>query len=85
MFLSQNDCKYIRDDIWKVWEVFIFFLGSANFPPKCRMNPLAANRYPGFLSMKVAAFTLDEIHSNKVKTKLKRLFYGVCLDSSLLV
>ena len=48
MFLSQNDCKYIDDDIWKVWEDFIFFLGSANFPPKCRMNPLAANQCPGF-------------------------------------
>ena len=59
MFLSQNDCKYIDDDIWEVWEVFIFFLGSANFRPKCLMNPLAANQDPGFLGLKIAAFTLE--------------------------
>ena len=59
LFLSQNDCKYIRDDMWKVWEDFVFFLGSADLRPKCPMNPLAANRYPGFLDMKIAAFTLQ--------------------------
>ena len=56
---KPNDCKYIDDDMWKVWEVFIFFLGSATFPPKCLMNPLAANRYPDFLGMKISAFTLE--------------------------
>ena len=45
--------------MWKVWEVFIFFIGSANFRPKCLMNPLAANQDLGFLGMRIAAFTLE--------------------------
>ena len=79
MFLSQSDCKCIDDDIWKVWEVFIFFLGSANFRPKCLMNPFAANQDPRFSGMKIVAFTLAQIQSNKIKMKLKGLSNGICL------
>ena len=49
------------------------------------MNPLAANQDPCFLNKENVAFTLDQIQSNKVKTKLKGLLNGVCLMLCLLV
>ena len=49
------------------------------------MLPFAANQVPSFSNVEIVAFTLKQIHSNKVKMKLKGLSNVICLVLCLLV
>ena len=49
------------------------------------MLPFAANQVPSFSNVEIVVFNFRQIHSNKVKMKLKGLSNGICLILCLLV